>query len=376
MALAQPTPTSKKTVSAREKWRGKTNYKSKRFSGYAPISFAMVAEIGRLTAGKSTQLVYVILTASLGQIVKPTEEFNERACDLRTSDLAELCACDDRTIQRELGDLARRKIILWDQSKKGLNNVTPLFRSWCSLPDYKPAPILEPAPDSEDEPVLEDPAQNTKVTTQVTKRPVYVPAGKKSRSFPVDCGVSALQFDVRALDADCSAVVKDGVLLVTLEPRWDASRGVEGLKQTKGIEEKPRHGCRGEQANGAKSSRRTESETARVCHPRADELSSLFDPFLLKSCGKSLSGDLLMLQQACEAIQEVPHDYLVKCVVDRAARPISGPRAAMLICKEISHNWKRAKDLPPAQRDLTAEDIAAMVDRDRKALAEKRRKLA
>ncbi|MGA2150854.1 MAG: hypothetical protein ABSG48_01685 [Geobacteraceae bacterium] len=142
MATAtNPLSKPQKSTTLAAKWRAKTNYRSKRFTGYAPISFAMVVEAGRLTAGKATQLLYVILTASLGQFTKPDEAFMESAVDLKTSDLAELCGCDERTIQRELGDLARRKVIIWDQSKKGVNNVKPLFRTWESLPDYKPGPV-------------------------------------------------------------------------------------------------------------------------------------------------------------------------------------------------------------------------------------------
>src|SRR5271163_1630449 len=134
-SLAQPNPKPskpRKPVSVREKWRAKTNYKPPRFTGFAPISFAMVAEVGRLTAGKATQLLYVSLTASLGQIVKKEQAFKEIAADLRTLELAELCNCDERTVQRELGDLAHRKVILWEQSKKGVNTITPLFRTWAS----------------------------------------------------------------------------------------------------------------------------------------------------------------------------------------------------------------------------------------------------
>lgn len=386
-SLAQPSPKlPRKLPSVRDKWRQKTKYDRKRFTGYAPISFAMVAEVGRLTTGKATQLLYVILTASLGQMVDQTEAFNERAADLRTSDLAELCACDERTIQRELGDLKTRKVILWDQSKKGVNVITPLFRSWCDLPDYRPAPVLEPAAEADDEPESEDPAKLDKGTTRVTRKPVHVGAGKKSKAYPVDCGVSALQFDVRQLDADCSAVVKDGVLLVTLEPKWDASKSLNGLLKEKGIEEKIRQGCRispsQTRGKGTKGERRTSGEdftpeklkSARILasHPRAAELSALFDGPIYQSCKKTLSGDPVALKKACQAIADTPHDYLVEFMEGRAERKII-PLHVPSICLEALHCWRKSKDMPVAKRDLTREEMDAMVARDRAARLAKRR---
>lgn len=357
-SLAAPLKPSSKPVSVRDKWRGKTNYKPPRFTGFAPISFAMVAEVGRLTCGKATQLLYVSLTASLGQIVKKDQPFKETSAEHRTCDLAELCACDERTIQRELGDLKQRKVILWEQPKKGVNVITPLFRSWEKLPDYKPAPVIEPKLESEDEPEATDPAQADKQTTYLTKSPVRVAAGKKSKAYKVECGVSALQFDVRQLDADCSAMVKDGVLLVTLEPRWDGKSLAGSALQQKGIEEKPRQGCRisPNETEGAeqKTERRTKDEVARVNHPRAEELSSLFDPLIHRWCGKTLSGDPQALLQACNAIGATPHDVLVKAGVERARKQLT-PLHTVSLCREIAHNWEKGKAFAPKPIPAKAE---------------------
>jgi hypothetical protein len=375
-SLATPNPKpSKRPVSARQKWRAKTNYEPKRFTGFAPISFAMVAEVGRLTAGKATQLLYVSLTASLGQIVKKGQPFKETSAEHSTSDLAELCACDERTIQRELGDLKQRKVILWEQPKKGVNVITPLFRSWEKLPDYKPAPVEEPKLEADDEPETGDPAQADKQTTYLTKTPVRVAAGKKSKAYKVECGVSALQFDVRQLDADCSAMVKDGVLLVTLEPRWDGKTIAGPALQQKGIEEKPRQGCRispnPAESKGTKGERGKKGEQVAVKHPRAEELSSLFDPLIHRWCGKTLSGDPQALLQSCVAIGETPHDVLVKAGVERGSRTLT-PLHVLSLCKEIEHNWRRGIGLPQTDKLPTREEIMAMAEADRKELAEKR----
>jgi hypothetical protein len=47
-----------------------------------------------------------------------------------------------------------------------------------------------------------------------------------------------------------------------------------------------------------------------------------------------------------------------------------------LILREITHNWRKTKDLPPGKRDLTAQEIKAMVDEDKRILAEKRKAIA
>ena len=146
------------------------------------------------------------------------------------------------------------------------------FPFWNSLPDYKPAPVLEPDPEPEDEPVQDDPAQNAKQTVQITKDPVFVRAGRKSKRYPVECGIASCEFEVKGkLDAECSAVVKDGVLRVILEGKWDGKTLGTSALQQKGIEEKPRHGCRispneprGKQTKGE---RRTKAKTFRNSIP-------------------------------------------------------------------------------------------------------------
>lgn len=390
--LAQPSPKSpRKPISVRDKWRQKTNYKSKRFTGFAPISFAMVAEVGRLTTGKTTQLLYVILTAALGQMVGATEEFNERACDLRTVDLAELTGCDQHSTTRDLGELARRKVILWDQPKKGVNNVTPLFRSWASLPDYTAGPVAEPKEDKS-----EDKAKSQGEITNLTSKPVYVGAGKTSRPIKVACEVESISFNMQALDGHFSAVLQGGRLLVTAEPKWKSSDGVSGLVKQKEIAEKPRQGCRifedskkrtegekrieSEQLAGGQSSQKgagvQSKGTSPVQHPRSEELSSLFDPLLLKSCNKSLSADHVALLGACEAIADTPHDFLVKVVIERASRAISSPRAAVAIVREVAANWQKVKDMPASAKPITREEMDAMVAKDRAARLAKQRRTA
>lgn len=389
-SLAQPIPDSpRKRPTIREAWRKKTNYKAKRFTGYAPISMAMIVEVGRLAAGKAVQLLYVILGASLGQFTdaQKGEAFKETAADLKTSDLAELCNCDVKTIQRELADLKRRGIIEWEQSAKGVNVLTPLFRHWEGISDYRPAPVAEPdpEPEPEDEPIEDDPATK-RTTVNVTSSPVYVRAGKQSKRYGVAGAVTHTQFLVRGdLDAECSAVLKDGVLQVILEGKWDGKKLSGSVRQTKGIEEKPRHSRGGEAPRAAEYPKRTSGEdftatklkAARILasHPRAAELSALFDAPIYQSCKKTLSGDPVALKKACQAVGDLPHEYLVEFLEGRAERRIL-PMHVPSICLEALHCWQKSKDLPAPRKKLTREEIDEMVRRDKDARLARKRELA
>jgi hypothetical protein len=103
--------------------------------------------------------------------------------------------------------------------------VTALFRSWESLPDYKPAPVAEPDPEPEDGESPDPAVTAAKQTTHIIEKPVYVRAGKQSKRFEVPCGVAAFQMQVKGkVDAECSAVVQDGVLRVILEVNGTAKK--------------------------------------------------------------------------------------------------------------------------------------------------------
>jgi hypothetical protein len=280
-----------------------------------------------------------------------------------------------------------------------------LFMDWPSLPAYQAGPMAEPDADDLEETKEEEKAKVAGERTVLTAKPVRCAPGKLSKPVKIPCGVASLQF-VDDIDSEMSAVVEPGGILVVSRKTWQASDSVTGLKKTKGISEKPRQGCRGipncnsgtegetriegEQVTGGQSSPQGGGSQSRQgippvqkqarqpqpditsYHPRSKELADLFDPFLLKSCGKSLSGDHTALLAACEAIQDTDHDFVVKCVVDRAARPISGPRAAVAICLEIAHNWHRRKNMPPEDRLPTREEINAMIEKERADLAAKK----
>ena len=330
-ALPKSSKSSKAPVSARDRFRARTNYNGARFKGFAPIPFAAIAEIPRLSSGAACQqLLYVILALSLGRTVMDAESpYHESTEPTKISDLVNLCACEDRQLQRELLGLVQRRVIRCEKSGKGSYILTPLFRTWGALQDYKPGPTAEPEPD-EDEGQEPDEAAKSPTCVKLTDKPVPVRAGGASRKIKVDTGISEIWCKSN-LDIHFEAVIQSGCLLVNfIGPQFKAQAG-NGLLNQKGIQTGSRH-------------------ARRVEHPRAAEVAGLFDSFLLKSCQKSLSADESAWQAACEAIADVPNTFLVKSVVDRAARPISSPRAAVAICREIAANWQKVKNLPAVQQ--------------------------
>ena len=263
--------------------------------------------------------------------------------------LAELCFLDERTIQRELKDLVKRKIVTQTQVKKGTYEFQPLFRTWASLPDYLPVPIEQPSDEAVDEPVQEEPENSREKTiTRLTSKPVKVAAGKKSKPVKVDCGVTALQFSAN-VDAECSAVVEGGVLLVNLQYESSIKIPDGSFNGINNLSSPPRQASRDDSSETrgkrTKGERGTKGENAAVRHPRAEELSSLFDPLIHRWCGKTLSGDPQALLQACIAIGETPHDVLVKAGVERGSRTLT-PLHVMAVCREIEHNWRKGGELP------------------------------
>jgi hypothetical protein len=147
--------------------------------------------------------------------------------------------------------------------------------------------------------------------------------------------------------------------------------------QQKDLDAVPRQGCRINSPNVRQSKtvaeKRTEGETlAASRHPRADELEKLFDPLVMRWCGKAVSNHPATVDLACNAIAEVPHDYLVKLAVDRASREIKSPKHVVMICRDIKRDWEKWKGLPADQRKVprkvpTREEIDALIAKERAA---------
>jgi hypothetical protein len=317
------TPKATKPISICDRVRAETNYAPKRFTGFVPIPHAAVVEMNRLASGFAClKLLYFIMDRALGQVVKENQPFMETTSELSTAELVGATFCDERTIQREMLGLAQRKVISYTQRKKGTWRITPLFREWASLPDYKPGPTPEPVPD-DDEPEQPDEAAKVQTVVKLTDKPVPVRAGGASRKIKVETGISEVWCKSN-LDIHFEAVIQGGSLLVNfIGPQFRAASG-NGLLKSKEIQAGNRH-------------------PRRVEHTRAEELRKLFDELIVHG---SLEGDPVCLAEACEAIGVTPHDHLLHFVMVRSEREIKSPKAAVCICRDAAKDWERSKNLP------------------------------
>jgi hypothetical protein len=238
---------------------------------------------------------------------------------LPLEDWAQLSCCDVRTVQRDRDYLKGRGMADVQVDTKRRYSFRLRYQGWQALEDYetwkdKQKPLAPTQPADSPSPEIE----------------ITVKCGKTSKPFKVDC--REVQFaNPNSLDLRCRAVVQDGRLLVTPQVAEKANKKRKANKERNRGEEKAksvantdtsddsaRHGCHPDFAvsspfgkvgfassspGNQKAERRTQGE-----HPRAAELSSLFDPLLLRSCHKSLSADRVALLEACEAVGSCDHD--------------------------------------------------------------------
>lgn len=383
-ALPQPTlkldQYGRDPGSPAEKLRRRTNYT--KGTGWAPFYLAFLADLPRLSSGQACDyLVLAILTESLGRMKSESEPRPEWTEGRDLEYWASLCRCDVRTVQRERDYLVKRKIVEVAVDTKRRYSFRLRFREWQAIEDYTSWKAGQKPLEPEDEPEPEDPATpDMKVNpgiVRLLKAPAVVKRGKTSRAWPVNCGVKSVSVvNPNSLDLRYDAVVQAGRLLITPQVVERRSKG-ESEQKANSVANKDtslncgRHGCRPDafssppkRGDGPIPSNvgRKQSE-----HPRASELSALFDPLLLLSCGKSLSADPVALQSACEAAGAVDHEYLVKWVVDRFERPVKFPKACIAILKECRENWAKVKDLPTTRKLPTMADIDAMIAAERSA---------
>jgi hypothetical protein len=357
-------------------------------TGWVRFQKSLIPEINRITNATEGRVLSLLIVKAAGRIVPAKKPVMDVTEPLSTEQIAELCYLDLRTAQRAIDKMVERQIIEQTQVKKGRYEFRLLWDTWRQVKDYAPDPLIalpKPEPEDEDEPPPEDPAAPNSRTV-LTSKPVRVVPGKPSKPVRVDCGITSLQF-LDDIDSEFSAVVEPGGTLVVSRRSWKASDGVGGLQQAKGLQEKPRQICRGNEPKGGRRNSETQqsvasgrrensrgSVTPAVQHPRADELSALFDPILLEHCHKSLSGDTIALRAACEAIGDTDRQFLIDCVTERGKRKLLVTHILPL-CREIAHNWKKSKGLPPKKSLPTRAERDAMIEEEKRELARRRRRV-
>jgi predicted ArsR family transcriptional regulator len=348
-----------------EKLRRRTDYEKR--SGWVPLPFAFLADLPRLTSGQAcSMLILMIHAEAQGRRKYPNEPPPDWTLAHSLEYWASLCRCDIRTVQRERDQMKARGMVEFTVDTKRRTAFRLLYRGWQAIPDWsewiKTHSPVEPKPEPEAPAVESEP--RFRATVQ---------HGSQSKPFRLNCAVQSFQLENRGkLDFKFEALVKAGVLVLAASEIAKRMKGEEAGEEkantsidstsSKAHERHGRHPGFASSSPKINPARRTQGE-----HPRAEELSALFDPLLLRSCGKSLSADPVALQSACEAAGAVDHDFLVKWVVDRFERPVKAPKHCKAILQECRENWEKMKDLPPIRKLPTMADIDAMIAQERAA---------
>lgn len=365
--------------------RAGTDYK--KMVGWVPLYHAMLADLVRLSSGAACYGLVLLVLQNLGR----NHEGGRPAAETRPLDvgeLASLLSCDERTINRELAYLVERSMALVARLAGGKVVVSLRFTEWPQIEqsykawaDAKREMLDEQAEEASED---EEEAKPVKAgAVSLTPKPVVVRGGCASRSIPVNTGVSGLKFEWKhsPLDFEFSAVVHSGELIVSgwlpeQKAKTKSLRSNSNAKRTEstGYTETVGHTCPENAlpvpANGGIKG---QSKPAAAVHPRGEELAKLFDPLIFRYCHKTLSGDSSSFLQACAAIADTPHDFLVAAAVERGSRPISRPSVVVKICQEIYHNWTAGKAMPAEPRGIPSRaEILAIIERENVELEAKR----
>ena len=357
-------------------------------TGWTPLFHDFIGDLRRLSSGKVCTDLLLYLLSDLGrQREKRGEALPTETRPVTISDIATLLEVNERSINRELQYLQARKMALVARLEGGKAVVTLLFSAWTALEQsYKQWADVQRAEIHEVTPEDENPEENAPPavkagTVILTKAPVVVKGGHRSRSLPIDVGVRAtrIAWDSPGVDCSFSAVIESGELV--WRGKLVSQKTLESKKDAKSVESStsPRSSGHIRPEITANPPQMRVSGSPQVSHPRAEELAKLFDPLILRSCGKSLSEDGAALQAACELVGDTDHDFLVKQAMDRAERTLK-PRHVVALCREIAANWKKLENLPPSVREgqkskplPTKEEIDEMIRLERIELAAKRK---
>lgn len=332
-----------------EKLRARTDYAAG--EGWAPQFIAAWADLPRLSSGAvCSHMVGIINVLSYGRPRKSGAPWYEWTEPISAADLAELCRCNVRDIQRQLSEMESRGMIGVKQIKQGgvKYSLSLLYSKWRELEDYavwkrRQVVAIDEALDDEETAEDESPAEVSKDAVQVFKSPAVVRPGRASKVKKLPSAVNAFVFqNDSSLDASCTAVIQSGCLVVSAQVK-------KGESETKGESK----------ANAARHTRRavpsnegsTNPPTKAAIHPRAEEICKLFDPLLQKSGSRLLSPDSAALNAACVELGSVPNAFLWHHVMSeggRGSRPISSPRAVVSILKECRENFERTGGNLPA----------------------------
>jgi hypothetical protein len=348
-------------------------------TGWAPIHRILYSDAMELRPGQLFMDLVFYITMTANRSRKGPEIYEAPEVEVTITDAALFCRADDRSINRMLDYMVVRNLAIVARLTTGRRPTGKAlvrlvlkpetiggkqypgwteeaklpFPEWKRLHPEFDKKAEESAPDtpgSSDDPV-ERPMKAG--TVKLTREPLTVKRGHKSRSIPINCGVRSVRMDweAKSLDLQFSAVVDSGELVISGSlPDEQAERRTKDAKREESVASDDSRGRTGPRhpANAG-----IQTPTNAVSHPRAAELSQLFDPLTYRHCERTLSAEPKYLQSACENIGDTPHDFLVKAAVARGVRRLE-PHHVPALCSQIQKDWKAGKD---AVGSFTREEV-------------------
>jgi hypothetical protein len=314
--------------------------------GYSPLFHSFLADIPRLTSGNSCTVLMLSLWAkSAGRGYAKGKTREEWTPELSVTDLAQICRCDERTIERELRALNERGLGEVKREGKGKITARLLYRQWEALPDYQPKVVEMKPPTEEPEAVIEPEPKAAGYQLLTGKKPLTVRAGALSRAIPLTCGVKTVQFQSPGtvdILFECVIQAGEAVVKASVPDAWLESlqKRLSSPSVSNDLTPGTRHARRGNDSNHSDV----------VIDPKAAELGAVFDPLLKKSQARLLSADSIALAAACAEYHGLNKQDLISFLTlgsdPRAARPISSPKACVAIIKEARLNYERSGSIP------------------------------
>lgn len=360
------TPISRTSDEIETDFRGPTG------TGWSPIPRSFDLYRIRLASGEAFWGLTTLIIHTALRDRKPSESSSLEAT-IKISEAALLCECNERTINRELDYLVERRMAVVVRNSSGgqvrirlvVEPEGDAFPGWAALERYsawassRRASLDERDAEQTTDNPSEDDASGAAVkpgTVQVTKKPRKVKAGKPEKPVPVNCGVRSYRMELvesDSLDVSYTAAVHSGEFVATVcVPKQKAPKSKLRAKPLNSTTSGQRvgHTC----PTNAKSAP-IRGDGAGGIHPRAKELSVLFDTILVKYRANILSADHAALKAACDQVGDIPYKDLAVFVHQRARRGGWHPTMCAAVVKEAVANWKakgsptEAPKRPPAR---------------------------
>lgn len=339
------------------------------FEGWTPIPRVLVLNAFSLSSGAAWWSLTMCLVSMMGRNRKKSTDPLPDEIQFSKPELSLLCRTSQHNINLVLAQMAERKLAIVSHLAGGRCLVRFIFEAqtigkekfpgWSEVAKVpheqwarEKAEALRDEADEQDE--IADTLEEQRVkagVVQVVKKALSLKPGKRGKAVPVSVGVKSHRVDLiesdGSLDVTYTAAVHSGEFVTTVcVPKAKSVESTKGAKRTESTTSDTSSGriC----PNGSKAPTNEGSENhpqVGVKHPRAAELSALFDPAIYQSCKKTLSGDSAALKKACAAVEDTPHDFIVDFLQERAQREIKPSHVASILL-EIRHIWMKSGSLP------------------------------